>query len=100
MNPLNLTEPAKIKAATTYNRAADHFDDSPLAFWDVSGRLTVERLHLKPGSAVLDVGCGTGASALPAAEVVGASGKVIGVDLAEKLLERAEENLLKEKQEE
>jgi len=89
MNLLNLTEPAKIKAAATYNSAADHFDDSPLAFWEVSGRLTVKRLDLKPGSLVLDVGCGTGASALPAAEIVGAEGKVIGVDLAEKLLERA-----------
>ena len=29
-----ITEPAKLKAATTYNAAADHFDDGPLAFWD------------------------------------------------------------------
>jgi len=35
---------------------------------------------------VLDVGCGTGASALPAAERVGPQGRVIGVDLAERLL--------------
>ena len=27
-----ITEPAKLKAATTYNAAADHFDDGPLAF--------------------------------------------------------------------
>jgi ubiquinone/menaquinone biosynthesis C-methylase UbiE len=91
MNQLNLTDPDKIKAATTYNNAAEHFDDTPLAFWSVAGRRTVERLDLKPGSAVLDVGCGTGASALPAAEMVGLSGKVIGVDLAEKLLEQARE---------
>src|SRR5258708_1934056 len=84
-----LTDPAKIKAATTYNSAADHFDDVPLAFWGVVGRRTVERLDLKLGATVLDVGCGTGASALPAAELVSSSGKVIGVDLAEKLLEQA-----------
>src|SRR5258708_3245424 len=89
MNQFNPTEPGKIKAATTYNNAAEHFDDTPLAFWDVTGRGTVERLNLKAGSLVLDVGCGTGASALPAAEVVGPNGKIIGVDLAEKLLERA-----------
>ena len=32
-----ITEPAKLKAATTYNAAADHFDDGPLAFWDRYG---------------------------------------------------------------
>jgi ubiquinone/menaquinone biosynthesis C-methylase UbiE len=86
MNPLNLDDPAKIKAAAVYNSASDHFDDAPLAFWDVFGRRTVERLALRSGMTVLDVGCGTGASALPAAEIVGPSGRVIGVDLAENLL--------------
>ena len=38
---------------------------------------------------VLDVCCGSGASALPAAEAVGPRGPVLGIDLAEKLLERA-----------
>ena len=38
---------------------------------------------------MLDVGCGTGASALPAAQVVGKSGFVVAVDLAARLLERA-----------
>src|SRR5258705_6870284 len=89
MQQPNPTEQAKLKVAATYNAAAIHFDDAPLAFWDVAGRRTVERLNLKDGSAVLDVGCGSGASALPAAEFVGSSGSVLGVDLAEKLLERA-----------
>jgi len=81
---------AKLKAATTYNAAADHFDDTPLAFWDRYGRATIERLRLRPGSAVLDVGCGTGASAIPAAIAVGSDGRVVGVDLAERLLELAQ----------
>ena len=38
---------------------------------------------------MLDVGCGTGGSALPAAELVGPGGSVVGVDLAGKLLEIA-----------
>jgi hypothetical protein len=36
------SEPSKLKAETTYNAAADHFDDGPLAFWDRYGRRTVE----------------------------------------------------------
>jgi ubiquinone/menaquinone biosynthesis C-methylase UbiE len=82
-------DPAKQKAATTYNAASDHFDDSPLAFWDRYGRRTVERLQLRPGSSVLDVGCGSGASAIPAATLVGPSGRVVGADLAGQLLELA-----------
>lgn len=86
---LTITEPAKLKAVTTYNAAADHFDDEPLGFWSRYGASTVEQLALRPGVRVLDVGCGTGASALPAASRVGPTGKVIGVDLAERLLEIA-----------
>jgi len=82
-------ESAKLKAATTYNAAADHFDDDPLGFWDRYGRGTIDRLALSSGSTVLDVGCGSGASAIPAAQKVGPDGRVIGVDLAERLLAKA-----------
>jgi ubiquinone/menaquinone biosynthesis C-methylase UbiE len=37
----------------------------------------------------LDLGCGSGASAIVSAEEVGNTGKVIGIDLAEKMLELA-----------
>jgi ubiquinone/menaquinone biosynthesis C-methylase UbiE len=80
---------AKAKAAATYDAASDHFDDEPLSFWDRIGRRTVERLALPPDGNVLDVGCGTGASALPAAQAVGPNGLVIGVDLSARLLDRA-----------
>jgi ubiquinone/menaquinone biosynthesis C-methylase UbiE len=77
------------KAERTYNSTADFFDDPVLGFWDRAGRRTVELLDLRPGMRVLDVCCGTGASALPAAAAVGREGKVVGVDLAENLLELA-----------
>src|SRR5262249_9722084 len=80
---------AKEKAAATYDAAADHFDDEPLSFWDLVGKRTVTNLKLQAGAKVLDVGCGTGASALPAAQAVGKNGVVVGVDLASRLLERA-----------
>lgn len=80
---------AKEKAAATYDAAADHFDDEPLSFWDLIGKRTVSNLNLQAGAKVLDVGCGTGASTLPAAQTVGKNGFVVGVDLASRLLERA-----------
>ena len=80
---------AKAKAAATYDTAADHFDDEPLGFWKRIGERTVDRLALSAGANVLDVGCGTGASALPAAQLVGPNGFVMGVDLSARLLDRA-----------
>ena len=79
-------EESRTRAATTYNSAADHYDDPANSFWDWFGRRTVERLDLPPGAKVLDVCCGSGASALAAAEKVGAAGSVIGIDLADAML--------------
>ena len=75
------------KAEKTYNFAADFFDHPALGFWDRCGRRTIELLDLQPGNRVLDICCGTGASALPAAMAVGSQGRVVGVDLAVNLLE-------------
>jgi ubiquinone/menaquinone biosynthesis C-methylase UbiE len=78
-----------VRTAAAYNAAADRYDDPANAFWERFGRATVERLRLAPGSRILDVCCGSGASALPAAAMVGPTGSVLGIDLAEKLLELA-----------
>lgn len=82
-------ELAKRRAATTYNAAADSYDHPANTFWARFGRRTVQQLQLTGGERVLDVCCGSGASALPAAELVGPEGSVTGVDLAENLLELA-----------
>jgi len=84
----NDLEAAKAKAEATYNSAADLFDAGSNAFWSRHGQGTVERLDLVPGATVLDVGCGTGASAVPAAERVGPRGTVVAVDLAENMLDQ------------
>jgi len=79
-------EDAKSKARATYDAAADAYDDPANTFWERFGRRTVERLGLRPGARVLDVCCGSGASALPAAAIVGPQGSVLGIDLSEGLL--------------
>ena len=80
---------AQARAAATYDAAADAYDDAANTFWDRFGRRTVDRLGLAPGARVLDVCCGSGASAIPAAEAVGAGGSVLGIDLSQRLLEIA-----------
>ncbi|OAI27650.1 ubiquinone biosynthesis protein UbiE [Methylosinus sp. R-45379] len=83
---MNELEAAKAKAAAAYNAAADYFDHPVSSFWHRFGRETVARLDLRPGACVLDVCSGSGGSALPAAERVGPKGRVIAVDLAERLI--------------
>ena len=47
---------------------------------------------LKPGETVLDLGSGTGKIAFIAAQIVGAEGRVIGVDMTDAMLEVAQRN--------
>ncbi len=86
---MNQLDEARERAIATYNAAADSYDDAANSFWDRFGRRTIERLDLKRGAEVLDVCCGSGASAIPAAQAVGPEGSVLGIDLAQKLLEIA-----------
>jgi SAM-dependent methyltransferase len=80
-----MTDHARI--VDTYTAAANHFDALP--FWHEFGRRTVARLQLPAGARVLDLCCGTGASALPAARAVGPTGSVLGVDLTPALVDQA-----------
>jgi SAM-dependent methyltransferase len=47
----------------------------------------------QPGERVLDVGCGTGATAIPFAQAVGPGGHVTGVDISEPMLEQCRKNV-------
>lgn len=77
---------AAERAARTYGSAADHYTLPATGFWDRFGATTVDRLRLAPGQAVLDLCCGAGASAIPAAHAVGPTGMVLGFDTAAPLL--------------
>ena len=69
-----LPDDAKARAATTYNAAADSYDASANSFWERFGRATIERLQPPVGSRVLDVCCGSGASALSTGPLAGSVG--------------------------
>ena len=80
-------ELAKAKAIFAYNAASDYFDHPVASFWHRFGQRTVERLDIQPSQTILDVCCGSGSSALPAAQAVGPTGRVAAIDLADKLIE-------------
>jgi ubiquinone/menaquinone biosynthesis C-methylase UbiE len=73
-------------ARVTYDAAATAYEDASRDFWQYLSRRTVERLALQPDEAVLDVACGTGPATVEAANSVGESGRVLGVDYAEQML--------------
>jgi ubiquinone/menaquinone biosynthesis C-methylase UbiE len=70
------------RAGRAYGSAADHYTLPALGFWDRFGAATVSRLRLAPGQVVLDLCCGAGASAIPAAHAVAPHGSVLAVDIA------------------
>jgi ubiquinone/menaquinone biosynthesis C-methylase UbiE len=74
------------RAAATYDAASDAYDHPANGFWARFGRETVSRIGLAAGDRVLDVCCGSGASAIPAAETVGPLGRVVAVDVSARLL--------------
>ena len=49
----------------------------------------VELAGLRPGDAVLDVGCGTGSLAIEAGQAVGPAGSVVGIDPSPEMIGRA-----------
>ncbi|KAI0192322.1 S-adenosyl-L-methionine-dependent methyltransferase [Xylaria flabelliformis] len=73
-------------AARMYDERAPNYEDS----WhpDYSRRL-MERVPLKPGDRVLIPCCGTGLESFIAADMVGANGLVVGVDISTKMLQGA-----------
>jgi ubiquinone/menaquinone biosynthesis C-methylase UbiE len=85
VTPMQTPEDVKARVAFAYNHAADFYDHPANGFWGRAGRRTIERLRPAPRSRILDVCCGSGASALPAAEAIGEEGRVLAVDLAQEL---------------
>lgn len=72
----------KALLAGVFDRAAETYDRTGVAFFGPIADALVELAAPRPGERVLDVGCGRGAAALRAARAVGPEGRVVGVDLS------------------
>jgi ubiquinone/menaquinone biosynthesis C-methylase UbiE len=72
-----------------FDGAAGLYDDAGPSIFRQFGARLVERMALEPGARVLDVGTGKGAALIPAARRVGATGRVVGIDLSSAMLEEA-----------
>ncbi len=53
------------------------------------GRMAMDRLDLRSGDRVVDLGCGTGPTTVELASRVGPEGRVVGMDIATAMLDRA-----------
>jgi len=84
---LSVTPSPSVLAAQAWIEVREALDCqlSPL------GLRAMEALEARPGDIVVDIGCGTGQTALQLADRVGTHGRVIGVDISPLMLEVAQE---------
>jgi len=82
----------KQRLAALFDTLAPGYDRAALRFFAFAADRMVYRLRLAPGEKVLDVATGTGMAANAAARLVGPSGRVTGIDIAEGMLDQAWEN--------
>jgi arsenite methyltransferase len=78
-----------ISMAEDYSKLAGYVADADLG---LGCGLPTEFALIREGNVVLDLGSGAGNDAFIARSVTGASGKVIGVDMTEKMVQRARAN--------
>ncbi|MFH9015680.1 class I SAM-dependent methyltransferase [Streptomyces sp. NPDC017943] len=79
----------KTKVTAAFNGAAATYDRLGVEFFTPMGKRLVEFAGPRPGQRLLDVGCGLGATLLPAARLVGPGGSALGIDIAEAMVEEA-----------
>jgi ubiquinone/menaquinone biosynthesis C-methylase UbiE len=75
-------------AVALYRRLAGTYDLAT-AWLEPYRRRTVAQLRLRPGDAVLDVGCGTGMSFPPIQAAIGPEGRLVGIEPSPEMLDSA-----------
>jgi ubiquinone/menaquinone biosynthesis C-methylase UbiE len=90
-----IAEESKVKVIAVYDAAAAMYNRIGPSFFLHFGRHLASSIGIVPGSNVLDVATGTGAVLVPAAEVVGAEGRVVGIDISSLMIGRARTEIQK-----
>lgn len=87
--PTPMAGSADEAAALALYRTRCSYYDLQLAPYEALRRYAVERLALRPGQVVLDIGCGTGMSLDLLQQAVGPAGRVVAIDQSCEMLEQA-----------
>ena len=77
--------------AEEFNRVASNYDNSQIvkSYQRRAQIMVINKMQLEKGMSVLDLGCGTGWGTIDIALKLEGTGKVIGLDLSEKMIEQA-----------
>ena len=78
-----------------FDRAAKGYDESRLvkSYQRRTQTLVINKMQIEKGMNILDLGCGTGWGTIDIASRLEGTGKVIGLDLSEKMIEQAKQKL-------
>ncbi|MDA1098576.1 MAG: class I SAM-dependent methyltransferase [Proteobacteria bacterium] len=76
------------KRAALYDFTANLYYLLGFRLWD-HRQQAVRALHLRPGDTVVEIGCGTGLNFGLMRDAIGPTGRIIGVDLTDAMLEQA-----------
>jgi ubiquinone/menaquinone biosynthesis C-methylase UbiE len=91
---MNQPDP-RARVIPVFNMVAAGYDDAALRFSPFCADRLIARLNPAPGTKLLDIATGTGVVALAAAQAVGDQGRVMAIDLAEAMLDRFQEKIVK-----
>lgn len=80
---------ARRRTAAGFGQVAGAYDTTGTEFFTDLGRRLIARAGIRPGDRVADLGCGAGASLIPAAVAAGPGGQVTGIDASREMLARA-----------
>ncbi|MFC2011598.1 class I SAM-dependent methyltransferase [Chloroflexota bacterium] len=86
----------EVQVRREFDRTAAGYDESRLvkSFQRRAQMLTISKMQIRNGMNILDLGCGTGQGTIDIASRLEGTGRVIGLDLSQKMIERARQKLV------